>query len=143
MSPSSAPPAHRVGTDPVVKPALRIALIAEILGVYAAIMRGRRDKPLPALVAEVRRQRGRPIVGRTLPPHRLASAVVRTMDVVPTDNRCLIRSLVLLRLLSRRSVTAQLVIGARPGEGFAAHAWVEHEGRSLLPRGNFEPLARL
>jgi hypothetical protein len=41
-------------------------------------------------------------------------------------------------LLARRGVAATLVIGVRPGAEFAAHAWVEREGRPLLPGGEPE-----
>jgi hypothetical protein len=67
---------------------------------------------------------------------RLGGAVVRTLRLLPTDSRCLMRSLVLTRLLARRGIPSTLVIGVRrPGE-FAAHAWVEHEGVPLLDPGD-------
>jgi hypothetical protein len=52
---------------------------------------------------------------------------------MPADSRCLMRSLVLTRLLARRGIESRLVISVRPGERFAAHAWVEHDGVALLP----------
>jgi hypothetical protein len=42
------------------------------------------------------------------------------------------RSLVLVGLLARRGVSSSLVISARPGADFQAHAWVELHGRPLL-----------
>lgn len=65
---------------------------------------------------------------------RLSAAVTRTLTLVPTGSRCLMRSLVLLRLLSRRGIDASLVIGVK-GEPFIAHAWVEHRGIALLDPG--------
>jgi hypothetical protein len=43
------------------------------------------------------------------------------------------RSLVLTRLLARRGVPSTLIIGVSAAPEFAAHAWVEHAGRPLLP----------
>ena len=33
----------------------------------------------------------------------------------------------------QRGIESELVISVRPGESFAAHAWLEHEGAALLP----------
>jgi hypothetical protein len=66
---------------------------------------------------------------------RLGRAVVRTLRPLPTDTRCLMRSLVLSRLLARRGVPATLVIGVSREHGFESHAWVEHDGVPLLPPG--------
>jgi hypothetical protein len=67
---------------------------------------------------------------------RLGYAVVRTLRLLPTDSRCLMRSLVLTRLLARRGIAGTLVIGVRTGERFEAHAWVEHSGTPLLDPGD-------
>jgi Transglutaminase-like superfamily len=64
---------------------------------------------------------------------RLGSAVMRTLALLPTDSRCLVRSVVLTALLARRGIPSSLVIGVRSGPDFAAHAWVEHAGTPLLP----------
>lgn len=66
---------------------------------------------------------------------RLARAVSRTLRLLPTDSRCLMRSLVLTGLLARRGVPSTLIIAARPAPEFTAHAWVEHAGEPLLPPG--------
>jgi len=58
---------------------------------------------------------------------------MRLLSVLPTDSRCLIRSLVLLALLERRGAGATLVVGVRTEPQFAAHAWVECQGEALLP----------
>jgi hypothetical protein len=71
---------------------------------------------------------------------RLGRPVRRTLDPLPWDSRCLMRSLVLLRMLARRGVVCRLVIGVRPGETFEAHAWVEHDGHPLLPTLGYERL---
>jgi hypothetical protein len=74
---------------------------------------------------------------------RLRQPVRRTLDPLPWDSRCLMRSLVLLRMLARRGVVCQLVIGVRPGETFEAHAWIEHNGHPLLPTLGYEKLTVL
>jgi hypothetical protein len=67
---------------------------------------------------------------------KLGNAVIRTLRLLPTDSRCLMRSLVLTSLLARRAIQASVVIGVRPGPAFIAHAWVEHGGEPLLPTGD-------
>ena len=69
---------------------------------------------------------------------RLGQVVGRVLRPLPTETRCLARSLVLTRLLARRGVGSKLVIGVRPGETFGAHAWVEADGQPLLPGGGLE-----
>lgn len=71
---------------------------------------------------------------------RLRQPVRRSLDPLPWDSRCLMRSLVLLRMLARRGVVCQLVIGVRPGETFEAHAWIEHGRHPLLPTLGYERL---
>ncbi len=44
---------------------------------------------------------------------------------------CLPRSLLLLRLLRQNGIEAELQVGVKGGEAFAAHAWVELDGRPL------------
>jgi transglutaminase superfamily protein len=74
---------------------------------------------------------------------RLGQPVRRTLDPLPWDSRCLMRSLVLLRMLARRGVVCQLVIGVRPGETLEAHAWIEHDKHPLLPTLGYERLTVL
>jgi hypothetical protein len=52
------------------------------------------------------------------------------------------QALVLSALLARRGIGSELVIGVRPGPSFAAHAWVELEGR-ILPAGTDVDYRRL
>jgi hypothetical protein len=67
---------------------------------------------------------------------KLGRIVAKTLRIVPTDTRCLVRSLVLVCLLARRGIASRLVIGVLPEQPrFAAHAWVEYEGYPLLPAG--------
>jgi hypothetical protein len=68
---------------------------------------------------------------------QLARAATRTLGMLPCNSRCLDQSLVVCQLLSARSIPCTLVIGARTNPEFAAHAWVEHAGRPVLPPGDF------
>jgi transglutaminase-like putative cysteine protease len=128
-----------------LSPARRARLVAEILAAYVPLLRVVRRNDVRAMVVEAR------AVDRTavLPgdshevASRLGGIVRRTLKVLPTDGRCLIQSLVLIRLLARRSIEARLVIGVRGGGAFAAHAWVEHDGLPVLPVGDFDRLMEL
>jgi hypothetical protein len=64
---------------------------------------------------------------------RLGSAVERTVGTLPFDSRCLIRSLVLTRILARRGLESSFVVGVSAHPTFAAHAWVEYAGIAVLP----------
>lgn len=62
---------------------------------------------------------------------RLARATRRVLLNLPSDTRCLFRSLTLLSMLERRGIPQRLVIAVRP-QPFAAHAWIEVEGQAVL-----------
>jgi hypothetical protein len=83
---------------------------------------------------------------RTLPPNLLSRAVSRGLRVGRWQPRCLIRSLVLYRLLRAQGAPADLVIGlAEQPHSPDAHAWVELDGRDVGPlpgRGRHIELAR-
>jgi hypothetical protein len=124
----------------------RVALAGEIVATYARVRWALRRRDVRAVLGELRSpsadaQSDDPVAdGR-----RLGRAVQRTLAVLPTDSRCLMQSLVLTRLLARRGIDTRLVIAVRPGERFAAHAWVEHGEAALLPAGApaFEELVTL
>ena len=63
---------------------------------------------------------------------RLGRVVERTLRRVPFDSRCLVKALVLTRMLSRRGIDSSLVIGVRGPSEFVAHAWLERDGIALL-----------
>lgn len=67
---------------------------------------------------------------------RLGRAVIRSLHLLPTDSRCLMRSLVLTGVLARREISSSLIVGVRSEPEFAAHAWVEYAGEPLLPPGD-------
>lgn len=121
----------------------RFALTIEILWTYllVRVIMSRRD--LRASVVWLRRRSRHPWPGtESIADHRLAAATVLTLARLPTDSRCLMRSLVLVTLLARRGIDATLVIGVRGQGSFAAHAWVERCHRELLHSGDGE-FARL
>lgn len=126
----------------------KLALAAEILAVYVRIRALMRRIDVRAAVARLREQGDVVRVEDDLSPFhtaaRLGHAVARTLAPLPTDARCLARSLVLTRLLARRGIASTLVIGVRP-EPFEAHAWVEFEGIAVLPDdgGEFGRLTEL
>jgi hypothetical protein len=114
----------------------KVALGAEILRLYVAVRIQLRRRPLPEVLARVR---GRPSgSSRVMSPGRLARAVEMTLRLMPRDASCLVKSVVLVGLLARRSTPSTLVIGVLPGEELAAHAWVELPGgplRGAVQRG--------
>jgi hypothetical protein len=115
----------------------KLGLIAEILRVYAVVRWRMRRSDIRTMVAELRGDAdGRPRGSNFPLARRLAKAVVRTLGFLPTDNRCLARSLVLDSMLTKRSLQSVLVLAARTEPTFAAHAWVEHDGVPLLPPGS-------
>jgi Transglutaminase-like superfamily len=121
-------------------PGAKLRLIAEILATYPSALRLVRSNDLEGMVARARDvPRPRPHEVAPELEHSFAKqvgvAVTRTLHVLPTDSRCLVRSIVLTRLLSRRAIPSRLVIGVTPGADFAAHAWVEHDDQPVLPPG--------
>jgi hypothetical protein len=114
-------------------------LAAEILFTYLITRRRMHRTTLPRLVEHLRkvdndnfeRENGSEQAAR------LGRAVTLTLSRAPTDSKCLVRSLVLLRILARRGIEGVLVIAARPGpEVLDAHAWIEVGGRPVLPAGS-------
>jgi hypothetical protein len=144
---STTEPAPPAAGLPPLGPLGRLRIVAEVLAAYPAALARLRSNDLDRMIRAARTVRTRPAV---LPPaleHQLAArlgvAVLRTLRLLPTDSRCLIRCLVLSRLLARRGIPARLVIGVKPGRDFAAHAWIEHDGRPVLPPGRFERLMEM
>ena len=115
---------------------VRAALVMETLTAYAVVHWHLRRRDLPAVVAALRASS---VARRPLDAddRRLAGVAVRVLSVMPGDARCLVRSLVVLRLLARRGIDVRLIIAARPAPSFEAHAWVERAGRPLLPTRGF------
>lgn len=127
----------------------RVRLASEIVVAFIRARRELRRNPIDAAVAALRHEQGpRPAAtaelsaGSLREAHRLGHAVSRTLALMPGDTRCLARSLVLTQLLARRGIASRFVIGTRTGPDFLAHAWVEHAGEPVLPRGE-DAFARL
>lgn len=124
----------------------KLRLGVEVLATYCQVRWWMRGQTLEDLVTKLRDgQGGGPshapdtltddAAAQRLGALRLGRAVSRTVRLLPTDSRCLVRSLVLTRLLGRRGVPSSLVIGVMSEPQFAAHAWVEHAGTPVLPSG--------
>lgn len=125
----------------------KVALVAEILKDYVPTWRILSRPNVVEMVAAARdvhpgMSRG-PANLEHLTALRLGRAVSRTLRLLPTDSRCLIQSLVLSRLLARRSIPGTIVIGVSKTSEFKAHAWVEHRGEPILPAGEYTRLTEL
>lgn len=123
----------------------KFRLSLEILAAYRRAWWGMRRHELPAVVARVRAEHTH--CSAPLPDaerRHLAAVTMRLLSVLPTDSRCLARSLTYLSLLEHRGVSGTLVIGVQTQSGFRAHAWVECDGIALLPSGSgeYEPLTK-
>jgi hypothetical protein len=119
--------------------AARARLAIEILAAYAQSRRALRRAPITAVVAGLRSRSPSattPATDSLEEARRLGRAVARLLAHLPGDTRCLVRSLVLTRLLARQGMEAKLVIGARTAPEFLAHAWVEHDGIPVLDPGD-------
>lgn len=117
----------------------RLRLASEIVAAYAQARRALRRAPIAAVVTGLRRESSSampPTADTLAEARRLGWIVTRVLTLVPGDTRCLVRSLVLTRLLARRGIQAKLVIGARAAPDFLAHAWVECDGDPVLAPGD-------
>ena len=129
----------------------KVALGVEILAAYVrARWLLRRADVLGALdalrsVIPPEGRRARTVREDEVLGRRLGRAVVRVLDLLPTDSRCLVCSLVLTRLLARRGIPSALVIGVASEPAFTAHAWVETGDVPLLSphEPDYAPLVRL
>jgi hypothetical protein len=136
-----------VTDDTPISMAKKARLASEVTLTYVRARRALRRTTLPETLAALRAAGARaPEHGRSFADGLwLAGAVVKTLRALPVDDRCLMQAIVLSGLLARRDMPAVFVLGVRPGESFAAHAWVELDGRALLPpyESEFERLAEL
>ena len=115
--------------------AQRLKIVAEVVSIYPMVRWALTHSELEAAVARARR--GAP-VRDSYPPqqrdaaHRLAWIVEAILDRLPGDTRCLTRTLVLTRVLSRRGIGCRVVLGVRVAPEFGSHAWPELAGRPLM-----------
>ena len=122
----------------------RARLVATVLADYVAVRRSLATAALPRAIALA----GAVPVSRR--SHREVGRLSRTVDrcllLGPVRARCLVRAMVLYRLLRREGHRPQLVIGLPPTPDEPdAHAWVELDGRDVGPspgRSGHDELAR-
>lgn len=133
-------PPHRAGLVD------RLSLTFEVLVSYVELLALLRREDVRTMVASARAVPAHPIGPLdALQERRLAVRIGRLVDRVlsklPSDKRCLIKSLVVVRMLSHRGIDVRVVIGVQTDDnGFRAHAWVEHNELPVLPRADYEPL---
>jgi len=120
----------------------KLRLLARIWALAAATQVDLWRRPLPVVVATLEPLGTRP----ALPLRTMARGIHRGLRVGPWRPRCLLRSLVLFRLLREQGQPAVLVIGlAHEARTSDAHAWVELDGRDIGPPpggAGYEELAR-
>jgi len=120
----------------------KLALLARVWWTAVRVQLALRRKPLHQVVTELGRPASRPAV----PVSLLSRAVSRGLRVGGWQPRCLIRSLVLYRLLRAQGDPADLVIGLHErATSPDAHAWIELGGRDVGPlpgRGAHRELSR-
>ena len=108
----------------------RVRLLGLVWRTAAQVSIGLRRQPLPALVSRLDKTDG----SQRRPVGLMSHAVSRGLRVGAWQPRCLVRALVLYRLLRAQGESAVLVIGLaddRPSK--EAHAWVEVNGRDVGP----------
>jgi hypothetical protein len=115
----------------------RVHLGAEVLSTYVRVRWRIRDGDAWRAVHDLRSdlRAASPALETGMEPvaaWRLAHIVTRVLRRLPSDSRCLFRSLTLMCMLERRGIAQTLVIAVRP-QPFAAHAWIEVEGQAMLP----------
>jgi hypothetical protein len=73
-----------------------------------------------------------------------AARLVDAVAACYPNTTCLKKSLILLRLLRKRGIAAELRLGVRKvDDDFSAHAWIECAGRTLLDGGTAHLYATL
>jgi hypothetical protein len=132
-------------TDQPIPAFTKARLVSEILATYVQARVVLKRHGLPGALERLRQAPATCDLSPVTSGRRLGRVVTRTLSPLPADTRCLMRSLVLTRVLARRGIESRLVIGVHPGERFAAHAWLEHDGAALLPTGgaDFDELVTL
>lgn len=124
---------------------MRLRLAAEVAWTYVEVRRLMARHDIVHVVAVLRAGSHDRLDAETARRQamRLGRPVWRTLSVLPADSRCLVRSLVVLRMMARRGARCDLSIGARAGDEFEAHAWVEHGGHAVLPTLGYLPLTTI
>ena len=120
----------------------KVRLLLRIWSSTALVLVLLRRHGLPKVVVVL----GKRTATNPYPPRVLSRAVSRGLRIGRWQPRCLIRSLVLFRLLREQGDSADLIIGL-PNQPHSpdAHAWVELNGTDLGPmpgRGRHVEFAR-
>lgn len=114
-----------------LRPHDKVRLALRVWRTYVRVRRGIRRSELPLAVKRLGTTRQ---ATRRYPVANLSRAVDRALAPLPADPTCLVRSLVLFRLLREQGDKAEVVIGLpEHPTSHAAHAWVELEGRDVGP----------
>jgi hypothetical protein len=122
----------------------RVRLTAEVLRSYVRVRWVMRDDDAERAVHRLRAQArdsaenhmlGADVDTEMMAAWRLAHATRRVLELLPSDSRCLFRSLTLMCMLERRGISQTLVIAVCP-RPFGAHAWLEVGGEAILPEAD-------
>lgn len=142
MAPSRPMTHPRAGSTTRISTIRKVGLLARIWVLAATTQVALWRHPLPVVVARLEplgAQRG-------LPVRTMVRGIHRGLRIGPWRPRCLLRSLVLFRLLRDQGQPAMLVIGlGHEGRTSDAHAWVELAGRDVGPPpggAGYQELAR-
>jgi hypothetical protein len=125
-----------VDLDDKLAPGQRLRLAAEVLWTYTRVRWVMRDDDAERAVTRLRGRKSAQVRKlaegeQFVAAWRLAHVAGRVLNLLPTDSRCLFRSLTVMCMLDRRGLEQTLVIAVRP-RPFAAHAWVEVDGHPVL-----------
>jgi hypothetical protein len=125
-------------------PGRQLRLAAEVLRIYTRVRWVMRDDDAERAVRRLRRKTHGAVRytelehdkdRQVLSAWRLAHASSKVLRHLPSDSRCLFRSLTLMCMLERREIPQTLVIAVQP-RPFGAHAWLEVDGRAILPEAD-------
>jgi Transglutaminase-like superfamily len=125
-------------------PGRRLRLTTEVLWTYSRVRWVMRGDDAELAVRRLRTDARGPVKSpaseqeqglELLAAWRLAHATRRVLESLPSDSRCLFRSLTLMCLLERRGISQTLVVAVRP-RPFGAHAWLEVSGEAVLPEAD-------
>jgi hypothetical protein len=131
-----------IGRDPIPS-AVKVRIVFRIAIAFVSVHWSLRRRGLPETVAAL--GTGRSVYYR-VDARRLGRIIHRVLSVGDRRARCLINSLVALKLLKEQGNDPELVIGLPESpEGVFAHAWIELDGEDVGPppgRGRHEELIR-
>jgi len=112
----------------------KLRLAAQIWVWSTQVALALRRAELPEYVGRVGAITGPP-TRRPLDPRRLSGAVDRTLTLGRLGPRCIVRALVLYRLLKTQGDKPELVIGLSENpKDHLAHAWIELDRVDIGPR---------